>query len=162
MKTIALLLALATPLAAQEVFTHELVTMTLPAGWVVQPRPANAEAEYVAALQGANKAANAVITAASYGDLKDAMARGTTMIQAALPGAVPDTAVYELKTDGGDKILLQGFSGTLSYGGKDVQLAALLAVTVNGKRGVIAQVYFAPQFAGVVGKEFGQLVRSFK
>lgn len=162
MKTIALLLALATPLAAQEVFTHELVTMTLPAGWVVQPKPANAEAEYVAALQGADKNGNAVITAANYGNMKEALARGTAMVQAALPGAVPEGQLYELKTESGDPVMLQGFTGTLQYGGKDVQLGAALAVTVNGKRGVIAQVYFAPQFASRVGKEFGQLVRSIK
>ncbi|MFN2571137.1 MAG: hypothetical protein ABR537_05920 [Gemmatimonadales bacterium] len=162
MKTVALLLALASPLAAQEVFTHELVTMTLPAGWVVQPKPDNAEAEYVAALQGANKAGNAVITAANYGDIKETMARGTAMVQAALPGAIAEGDVKELKADNGDRILLQGFTATMQYGGKDVPLGAVLAVTVNGKRGVIAQVYFAPQFANRVGKEFGQLVRSFK
>jgi hypothetical protein len=164
MKSIVMLAlaVLAAPLAAQESFTHELMTMVLPAGWVVQPRPAGAEAEFVAALQGANKAGNAVVTAAGYGNLKEAMARGTAMIQAALPGAIPDTSLYELKTDAGDRMLLQGFSATMSYGGKDVQLAALLAVTVNGRRGVIAQVYFAPQFADQVGREFGQLIRSFK
>ncbi len=160
------LLTLATfaaPLAAQETFTHELVTMVLPAGWAVQPKPAVAEPEYVAALQGANKAANAVVTASNgYGNLKEAMQRGTAMIQAAFPGAVADTSYYELKTGSGDKIWLQAFSGSLTYGGKDVPLAALLAVTVNGKRGVIAQVYFAPQFGAQVGREFGELIRSFK
>jgi hypothetical protein len=162
MKTIALMLAIATPLAAQETFTHELVTMTLPAGWTVQPKPAGAEPEYVAALQGVNKGANAVVTAGKYGNLKEAMQRGTGMIQAAFPGAVAETSFYRLKTTDGDELWLLAFSGSLSYGGKDVPLAALLAVTVNGKRGVIAQVYFAPQFAEQVGREFGELIRSFK
>jgi hypothetical protein len=162
MKTIALLLALATPLAAQETVTHELVTMTLPAGWTVQPKPVGAEAEYVAALQASNKAVNVIVTAADYGSLKDAAARGAAMIQAALPGAVADTVFYEVQADNGDKVRIQSFTATVQYGGKDVPVAAMLAVTVNSKRGVIAQVYFAPQFAALAGREFGQLVRSFR
>jgi hypothetical protein len=161
--SLALLMGAAAAASAQETFTHELVTMVLPAGWAVQPKPAGAEAEFVASLSAAAQSATVVVTASNrYGNLKEALRLGMGMVQAAVPGAIPDTAVYEMKTASGDNILMQGFAANMQYGGQDVQIAGLLAVTVRGKRGVIAQVYFPPQHAEKVGRDFGQLINSFK
>lgn len=147
--------------AAQQPFKHELVSMIVPAGWTVQPRPADAEAEFVASIQASVKTATAVITAGNYGKIDAALQRGRGMILAALPGAVPDTVVHDFKIENGDRMLLQGFTATVTYGGKDVEVGAILAVTVNGRRGVIAQFYFPPD-GSPVGTEFGQLIRTFK
>jgi hypothetical protein len=146
---------------AQETFTHELVTMVLPKGWAVQP--SNPEPDLIVALQGAGKKANAIVMGSTeYGDLNNAMQKGREIVGGALPGAVGDTSVLELQTAAGDKMLLQRFTATMTYGGKDVALAALVAVTVNGKRGIIAQVYFPANSANQVGREFDQLIRSIK
>ena len=156
-------MAIAHPASAQETFTHELVTMVVPAGWAVQAKPPGAEAEFVASFSAAAQSATVVITASNgYGNLKEAFRLGMGMVQTAVPGAIPDTAVYEMKTASGDNILMQAFSATMQYGGQDVTIAGLLAVTVRGKRGVIAQVYFPPQHAEKVGRDFGQLINSFK
>ena len=161
--SLALLMGASATAAAQETFTHELVTMVIPAGWALQAKPPGAEAEFVASLSAAAQSATVVVTASNnYGNLKEALRLGLSMVQTAVPGAIPDTAVYQMKTASGDNILMQGFSANMQYGGQEVTIAGLLAVTVRGKRGVIAQVYFPPQHAEKVGRDFGQLIISFK
>ena len=161
--SLALLVGAVATASPQATFTHELVTLVVPVGWAVQPKPPGAEAEFVASISAAAQSATVVVTASNrYGNLKEALRLGLSMVQAAVPGAIPDTMVYSLKTKSGDDILMQGFTANTQYGGQDVQIAGLLAVTVRGKRGVIAQGYFPPQHAEQVGRDFGQLISSFK
>ena len=160
---VVVLLAAVAPAGApaQQPFNHELVSMIIPAGWSVQPRPAGAEAEFVASIQASVKTVTAVITAADYGKIDQALQRARGMVLAALPGAIPDSVVHDFKIENGDRMLLQGFTATVSYGGKDVEVGAMVAVTVNGRRGVIAQLYFPAGTEGI-GAEFGALIRTFK
>lgn len=148
-----------TTVLAQDVFTHQLVTMTLPAGWATKPPP-SPEQGMIAMVGSQALGANGVLHAGDFGNLRKTLELGRGIVIAGLPGAIPDTAVYEFKTTAGEPVMLQGFSGTMSYAGKDVELSVLLAVTVNGRRGVMCYVFFPPGKAAQVGKEFGDLIRS--
>lgn len=157
----ALALLFAGSAAAQQVFTHELVTFTFPAGWAAQPPPV-AEAGIITSFNASAIGANGVVSGGQLGNLKDALQQGLGMVIGGLPGAIPDTLVHEFKTLAGENVMMQSFTGTLAYAGRDVELGALVAVTVNGRRGVIMQVYFPPGNAERVAREFVELVRSIK
>ncbi|MDP3909091.1 MAG: hypothetical protein Q8Q14_01760 [Gemmatimonadales bacterium] len=161
LSALAALALFAGALAAQQVYTHELVTFSFPKGWAAQPPPA-AEAGIITSFGAAALGASGVVLGGAYGNMKETLQQGRGQVIAGLPGAIPDTLVHEFKTLAGDNVMMQSFTGTIAYAGKDVELGALVAVTVKGDRGVIMQVYFPPANADRVAREFVELVRSIK
>lgn len=161
LSALAALALFAGTLVAQQVYTHELVTCSFPAGWAAQPPPA-AEAGVVTSFSAPALGASGVVLGGASKNIKDALQQGRAQVIAGLPGAIPDSLVHEFKTLAGANVMMQAFTGTIAYAGKDVELGALVAVTVNGDRGVIMQVYFPPAHADRVAREFVELVRSVK
>ncbi len=146
--------------SAQQVFTHEMVTLTFPSGWTAKPPP-SAQEGLLATFSASAISASGVMSTAQ-GNLKDLLQQGRTMVLGGLPGAIPDSLVHELKTSGGDNVLMQSFTGTAVHAGKEIPLGVLLAATMNGRRGLLVQVYFGPANVDRVSREFIQLIQSIQ
>jgi hypothetical protein len=145
-------------------YTHELLSLTLPAGWVVKPPPAQREAEFIVMIGHDALGASLVISGGKgLGDnLKKIMARGQQQVLAAVGGATPDANGIATQTHANEKVLIQGYKGSMVFGGRDVTLGVLVAATAVKRGGLLLQVYFPIANADPVGRAFAELVQSVR
>ena len=152
------------PAAPTTPFTHELVSLTLPGGWTVQPKLNNADPDMIAVFTSQELGANVVLAGGrKYGNLEQIFQKTKNSVTAAIPNAQPSGDGWELTTRAGDRVRMQMFTGSLVVNGKDIPMGALVAATRNNQRGLSFTAFFGTAVAGNgerIGREFGQLISS--
>ena len=145
-------------------FTHELVSLALPAGWTVSPKPNNPDPDLIATFNSQALGANVVLAGgAKYGNVDQIMQKTKNTVMVAIPNAQPSGDPFEVAAQSGEKIRVQLYTGSLVINGKDIPMGALIAATKNNQRGLSFMVFFgtvAPGNGERVGREFGQLLNS--
>ena len=152
--------------AAATPFTHELVSLTLPPGWTVQPKSNNPDPDMIATLSSQELGANLIVAGGrKYGNLNQITQKGRNTIQVAIPNAQPAGEPFEVTTQSGEKVRMQLFTGSLVVNGKDIPMGALLAATKNDARGLVFMTFYGTTVASNgerVGREVGLILSSIR
>lgn len=144
-------------------FTHPLVSLTLPPGWVEQPRAPNAEPEVIATFAKAELVANVVLAGQRrFGSLDEIFQKAVNAVRVAVPNARADNPPFIVTTESGEQVRVQVLSGSLVVEGREIPLGAMVAATRNSNRGLSLQAYFGSAHATRAGEEVGAILRSLR